>query len=64
MFLPCQDYHGVDHLPVKDSVNHWELLGANETNGYTYLTIKRSLDTCDDEDVPIGVRCTKLYKTI
>ena len=46
-----------------DDVPDWNLRTrpglqmAKEENGYTTLTFERKLETCDDQDVHITVRC-------
>lgn len=44
--------------PVLDAKSDWELIYASEevSENKTILRFSRLLNTCDDEDYPIGVR--------
>lgn len=51
-----QNRHGVgNQMPEIDDFETWELLAAKENATHTYLKVGRLLNTCDDQDVPIGV---------
>lgn len=52
-----KDMHGVgDSPPILDQRQDWQLLSAFENATHTSLRFKRSLDSCDPEDVAITVR--------
>lgn len=42
-------------MPEVDDSETWELLAASENATHTYLKVGRLLNTCNDEDVAIGV---------
>lgn len=42
-------------MPEVDEIETWELLEAAENGTHTYLKIGRQLNTCDLQDVAIGV---------
>lgn len=42
-------------MPIVDDNDTWELLQATENATHTYLKIGRQLNTCDVQDVAIGV---------
>ena len=48
-------------MPKVDDHNDWTLLVAMEfaLSGKTVLRFSRALNTCDDEDYPIGVSYVK-----
>ena len=51
-----QDRHTVGKIPpVLDASQDWFLLHGEETIEGTILKFVRKLDTCDDDDIPIGV---------
>jgi hypothetical protein len=56
LFLP-EDFHGVgSEAPQLDAEQNWEFKSASENGTHTTLSFTRVLDTCDTEDVAIGVR--------
>lgn len=40
---------------LDDRPGDWKLLNARETDGVTTLWFSRPINTCDDQDYPIGV---------
>ncbi|KAG9347234.1 hypothetical protein JZ751_004801 [Albula glossodonta] len=55
------DRHAVGNsLPLVDRQQSYTLLSLNEANGQTAMRFQRSLQTCDDDDVPISTSPIKL----
>jgi len=50
-----KDYHTTAHShPVVDQSQDWTLISGSENNQWTVLKFQRKLDTCDQDDLPIG----------
>lgn len=48
-----QDMFSEKQLPLKDKKEDWTLIDGSEQDGWTKVTFKRKLDTCDEQDFPI-----------
>ncbi|XP_035708310.1 DBH-like monooxygenase protein 2 homolog [Folsomia candida] len=64
--LPNGDHYSSDRHatgtvePIVDAHSDWELHDARESGNRTYLKFSRLIDTCDDQDYPIGMDMTRL----
>lgn len=48
------DRHAVNHdVPLEDKTENWKMLDCTESGSHTFISLKRDLDTCDDEDYPV-----------
>lgn len=48
-------------MPEVDEYETWQLLKASENETHTYLMVGRVFNTCDSQDVAIGVSRISQY---